>query len=94
MSAQELNRLEDLKVIQNVNHSQWGAPTLHMPKKDSIVCFISVFRKINKSILCQPYPIPKIHDILLRLEGFRYGTKLNLNMVYYKIELSAKSKEL
>ena len=31
---------------------------------------------------------------MLRLEGFRYGTTLDLNMGYYHIELSAKSKEL
>ena len=31
---------------------------------------------------------------MLRLEGFRYGTTLDLNLEYYHIELSAKSKEL
>ena len=31
---------------------------------------------------------------MLRLEGFRYGTTLDLNMGYYHIELSAKPKEL
>ena len=30
----------------------------------------------------------------MRFEGFRYGTTLDLNMGYYHIELSAKSKEL
>ena len=51
-------------------------------------------KELNKRILRQPYPIPKIQDLLLRLEGFRYGTTLDLNMGYYHIELSAKSKEL
>ena len=30
----------------------------------------------------------------MRLEGFRYGTTIYLNMGYYHIQLSAKSKEL
>ena len=30
----------------------------------------------------------------MRLKGFRYGTTLDLNIGYYHIELSAKSKEL
>ena len=89
---QELNRLEYLKVIKKVNRYQWGAPTFLIPKKDSTVRFISDFRELNKRILRQPYPIPKIQDLLLRLEGFRYGTTLDLNMGYYHIELSAKSK--
>ena len=45
-------------------------------------------------ILRQPYPIPKIQDLLLILEVLCYGTTLDLNMGYYHIELSAKSKEL
>ena len=89
---QELDQLEDLKVVKKVNRSQWSAPTFLITKKDSTVRFISDFRELNKNILRQPYPIPKIQDILLRLEGFRYGTTLDLNMGYYHIELSAKSK--
>ena len=91
---QELDQLGYLKVIKKVNRSQWGAPTFRIPKKDSTVRFISDNRELNKRILRQPYPIPKIQDLLLRLEGFRYGTTLDLNMGYYHIELSAKSKEL
>ena len=66
---QELDQIEYLKVIKKVNRSQWGAPTFLMPKKDSTVHFISDFRELNKRILCQPYPIPKIQYLLLRLEG-------------------------
>ena len=91
---QELDQLEYLKVINKVNLPQWGAPTFIITKKDSTVRFISDFRELNKRILRQSYPIPKIQDLLLRLEGFRYGTTLGLNMGYYHIEISAKSKEL
>ena len=91
---QELDQIEYLKFIKKVNCYQWGAPTFLIPKKDSTVRFIYNFRDLNKFILRQPYPIPKIQDILLRLEGFCYGTTLDLNMGYYHIELSAKSKEL
>ena len=90
MFKQELDRLEYLKVIKKVNRSQWGAPTYLILKKDSIVRFISDFIELNKCILRQPYTIPKIQDLLVRLEGFRYGTTLDLNMGYYYIELSAK----
>ena len=34
-------------------------------------------------------PIPKIQYLLFRLEGFRYGTTLDLNMGYYHSELIA-----
>ena len=91
---QEIDRLKALNVIKKVNCPQWGAPEFLIPKKDRTVCFIYDFRKLNKRILWKPYPIPKIQDLLLRLEGFCHGTTLDQNMGYYHIEISAKSKEL
>ena len=64
---QELDRLEYLKVIKKVNRSHWGAPTFLIPKEDSTVRFISDIRDMNKRILRQPYPMPKIQDLLLRI---------------------------
>ncbi len=90
----ELDRLVKLGVLKKVNRSEWGAPTFVIPKKDGSVRFISDFRLLNKCIQRQPYPIPKIQTILQNLEGFKYGTALDLNMGYYHLELSAKSKEL
>ena len=38
--------------------------------------------------------MPKIQDMLLKLEGFTYATSLDLNMGYYHIELHPESKKL
>ena len=77
-----------------VNRSEWAAPTFIIPKKDGSVRFISDFRELNKRIKRKPYPIPKIQDLLLKLEGFQYATSLDLNMGYYHIELSPMSQKL
>ena len=78
--------------MKQVNHSEWAAPTFIIPKKDETVRFISNFRELNKWIQQKPFPIPKIQDLMLKLEGFQYGTSLDLNMGYYHIELSPNSK--
>ena len=90
----ELDRLVSLGVLKKVNRSQWAAPTFIISKKDSTVQFISDFRELNKRIKRKPFPIPKIQDLLLKLEGFQYGTSLDLNMGYYHIELDLASKAL
>ena len=90
----EVQRLCTLDVLKKVNRSEWGAPTFIIPKKDGTVRFISDFRELNKRIKQKPFPIPKIQDLLLKLEGFQYATSLDLNMGYYHIELSPKSKQL
>jgi hypothetical protein len=90
----EVNRLCESGVLRQVNRSEWAAPTFIIPKKDGSVRFISDFRELNKRIRRKPYPIPKIQDMLLKLEGFRFATSLDLNMGYYHIELSPNSKRL
>ena len=90
----EVDQLVKAGILQKVNRSKWAAPTFIIPKKDKTVRFITDFHKLNKCILRKPYPIPKIQDLLLKLEGFQYGTSLDLNMGYYHIELSPDSKKL
>jgi hypothetical protein len=88
----ELECLTKAGVLKKVNQSKWAAPTFLIPKKDATVQFISDFRELNKRIKRKPYLIPKIQDLLLKLEGFQYAMMLDLNMGYYHIELSPFSK--
>jgi hypothetical protein len=90
----EVERLCKEGVLRRVNRSEWAAPTFIIPKKDGSVRFISDFRELNKRIKRKPYPIPKIQDLMLKLEGFTFGTSLDLNMGYYHISLSPNSRKL
>ena len=90
----ELQRLCSIGVLKKVNRSEWAAPIFIIPKKNGTVRFINDFRELNKRIKRKPFPIPKIQDLLMKLEGFRYGTSLDLKMGYYHIELSPNSKRL
>ena len=58
------------------------------------VRFISDFRERNKRIKRKPFPIPKIQDLLLKLEGIKYATSFDLNMGYYHIKLCPLSRKL
>ena len=90
----EVERLCEVGVLRKINRSEWAAPTFLIPKKDRSVRFISDFRELNKRIKRKPFPIPKIQDLLLKLEGFQYATSLDLNMGYYHIKLDPESSRL
>jgi hypothetical protein len=83
----EVERLVELGILEEINDSEWAAGTFIIPKKDATVRFLSDFRELNKRIKRKPFPIPKIQELMLLLEGFRYATSLDLNMGYYHIKL-------
>jgi len=90
----EVERLCKIGVLRKVNDSKWGAPTFIQPKKNKTVRFLSDFRELNKLIKRKPFPIPKIQDMLQKLEGFTYATSLDLNMGYYHIRLTPEASRL
>ena len=84
----ECDRLVKLGVLEECQESEWAAPTFIIPKKNNTVRFISDFRRLNTALKRKPYQIPKIQDMLQKLEGFKYATALDLNMGYYTIKLT------
>ena len=89
----EIERLCKIGVLRKVNNSEWQSPSSIIPKKDGTVRFITDFRKVNERIKRKPFPLPNIRDTLMQLQGFEYGTSLDLNMGYYHIELCPDSRK-
>ena len=42
----------------------------------------------------KPYPMPKLNEMLLRLEGFQYATSFGLNMGCYHIKLRGSASKV
>jgi hypothetical protein len=57
-------------------------------KPDTSLRSLANLRELNKRIRIKPFPLPKINDLLQKLEGFQFATSLDLNMGYYHIELT------
>ena len=80
----EANRLVSLVVIGHANDSEWGDPYFAEPKaKTNIFHLLSDCQNLNSQLKCKHNPVPKIHQMLLELEGFKYATSLELNKGYY-----------
>jgi len=90
----ELKRLCELGVIEEIEGSQWAAPSFFIPKPDGTGRFLTDFRGLNSQIERKPYPLPKISDILQQMEGFSYATALDLNMGYYHLLLDAETSNI
>ena len=94
MTKKEIDRLTSIGILKKSHESKWAAPTFIQPKKMGDVRVVIDFRQLNKNIKCQPFPLPKISDLLQKLQGFRYATAINLSMGYYHIPLDEYSQWL
>src|SRR6478609_2930234 len=63
-------------------------------KPDGSLRSLADLQELNKKIKWLPFPIPKIQDMLQKLEGFMWATSLDLNMGYYHIKLTPNASRL
>ena len=60
-----------LVLLEETYDSEWGSPSFTQYKpKSNRVRFLSDFININKHLNRKSYPMPKINEILMKLEGF------------------------
>ena len=93
-TKKEIECFEKLGIWKRVNEAAWTAATFIQPKKTGDIRVLTDFRKLNEWVVRRPHPLPKISDLLQRLQGFRYATAIDLSMGYYHIPLDEYSQSL
>jgi hypothetical protein len=93
-TKREIQRLCDLGILKRDHDSEWAAATFIQPKKTGDVRVLTDFRRLNQSLKRRPFPLPKISDLLQKLEHFRYATAIDLSMGYYHIPLDEAAQRL
>ena len=67
--------------------SPWGAPVLFMKKKDGTLRMCIDYQQINKVIMKNKYPLPRIEDLFDQLKGAGVFSKIDLRSVYYQLRV-------
>ncbi|GJS82605.1 putative reverse transcriptase domain-containing protein [Tanacetum coccineum] len=75
--AEQLKELSDKGFIRP-SSSSWGAPILFVKKKDGSFRMSIDYRELNKLIVKNRYPLPRIDDLFDQLQGSSIYLKIDL----------------
>ena len=65
-----------------------------IPKGTGAVCICVDLRPLNKNVLQEVHPIPKVETTLAQLSGVRVFSKLDANSGFWQIPLDPESRLL
>lgn len=90
----ELDAMLRAGVIEPVERSDWATPLVIARKADGGIRLCADYKvTLNKVLLVDRYPVPKIDDLFSDLSGNNYFTKLDLSQAYNQLVLSEPSRK-
>ena len=91
---QELDKLEQAGVLERVDHSEWAAPIVTVPKCDGQVCICGDYKvTVNPVLEIDQYPLPRPEDLFATLAGGKYFSTLDLSHAYNQIILDTDARK-
>eukprot|EP00118_Oscarella_pearsei_P024180 m.300985 g.300985 ORF g.300985 m.300985 type:complete len:663 (+) comp40804_c0_seq14:1019-3007(+) len=81
-------------VIEAVNHSEWAAPLVPVPKSDGSVRLCGDYKvTVNPSLNVDAHPLPNPEDLFATLAGGVMFSKLDLANAYQQVLLDDESRK-
>ncbi|CAK1585021.1 unnamed protein product [Parnassius mnemosyne] len=80
-------------ILTPVDHSDWATIIVPEVKKDGNIRICADYKLIlNKVIEVDRYPLPRVEDLLVRLQGGQWFSKIDLSQAYAQIVLDESAK--
>jgi RNase H-like domain found in reverse transcriptase/Reverse transcriptase (RNA-dependent DNA polymerase)/Integrase zinc binding domain/Chromo (CHRromatin Organisation MOdifier) domain/Retroviral aspartyl protease len=99
MSSAELDELRKQldtlleKGFIQPSRSPYGAPMLFVRKKDGTMRMCIDYRALNGITIKNKYPLPRVDELLERLNGAKYFSKIDLQSGYHQIRMKPDDVE-
>ena len=93
--VEELERLQRAGIISPVQFSKWAAPIVPVMKRNGSVRICGDYRlTANRACPVDPYPLPRVEELLANLAGGKCFSKLDMSQAYLQLQLDDEAKEL
>nr|GEX94138.1 hypothetical protein [Tanacetum cinerariifolium] len=84
--SEQLRELSEKGFIRP-NSSPWGAPVLFVKKKDGSFRMRIDYRELNKLMIKNRYPLPRIDDLFDQPQGSSVYSKIDLRSGYHQLHI-------
>ncbi|KAK3749684.1 hypothetical protein QZH41_004323 [Actinostola sp. cb2023] len=94
---EELARMENLGVVTKIPEgvpTEWCAGMVVVPKPDGRVRICVDLTKLNDNVLREPYPLPKIDDLLGEIGDSKFFSKVDANSGFWQQKLTPDARLL
>ena len=88
----EVKRLLSDGVIEPSNSPWWSQIVVDKPENHKKRLCIDYSRTINRYTQLDAYPLPRIHDMVTKLAGYKVYSTLDLKFAYHQIPIREKEK--
>ncbi|KAI3771277.1 hypothetical protein L6452_02438 [Arctium lappa] len=87
-----MSQLQDIleKGFVRPSSSPWGAPVLFVKKKDGTMRMCIDYRELNKVIVKNKYPLPRIDDLFGQLQGAGCFSKIDLRLGFHQVKVKGE----
>lgn len=92
---QEIDRLEKVGIIKPVTFSDYASPIVPVLRHDGNIRLCADYSAtLNKQLVIEKYPLPRIDELFTKLHGGQQFTKLDLSSAYNQLRLDNESQKL
>lgn len=91
----ELGKMLTAKQLIPVETSRYGTPLVVVPKANGAVRICGDYKvTINPDLIIDRYPLPRPEELILKIAGCKFYSKIDLSHAYQQLELDDESSEL
>ena len=88
----ELQLMLDCGIIEYDSETTYNSPLIVVRKPDGGVRLVNNFIQLNKITVDEKYPMPNASELLSRVAGAKYLSRIDLNRFFFQIPLEQNSR--